>query len=1008
MARLLLITIAAFVAHLGRCYSQCPEPLIFYSQEELDGYFNSHPECTELGTLEIWNNGSIEGQSTITNFDALSNVVSIDSLIVLNYIGSSLDIGGLQNLTQLNSLNTMQLNDFSFCSNIQHMDYIHLEFHDEINFYNLDIDLSGFDNLISATSINLGFSIEEGTFTNIFPNLTALSVLNFEPYWYNLTYTTQFNILDGFHAIDHLDFAYVGSLNIFLCNHLSICNSVITISHLDYIGTIINFDSFQNAVEIDYLQIFLDPEQSIDFPALQHASTLYIHNSSNSTCSCPLLATAGLVEISYTLGYLPNETIIVDLPQLHTVDNFYLQGYLGTIQNAVYDIEISALDSVLQDFGIHYTHLTDLTPFIHLDYIGGDIHIANNFQLSNCSIDAVCENLNVNPDHVIISNNTGNCIDNVTAALACNMPDPYISGLVFMDFNCNAIFDGNDTPFPHPLFLDNSGEVIGMSGTSGIYIIQNFTGGLLDVAPQNAIGFQPVNVFQINTDTLTEALTAIDFALCPDPDYNDVSISLQQWPMRPGFINLTELLVQNNSTNPESVTIYLEHSLFASLSNWSSNNDFTIDGNQIHFAPIDLIPFETRAIVIESQLLASIGIGTEYVIHSSISTTSNDQLPANNNSIFNGTVVGSYDPNDIQVNLPLIDVEQVDPAGDWLTYRIRFQNTGNFPAEFVHVVSVQDELVDMGTIQMIDASHDNSWSFDGREVTWFFDNIQLPDSLSDPEGSQGYIIYKVRTQPSLGVGDVLDVNAAIYFDFNEPVITNTTTTEYYLCPEELTLQTNDATICEYDIAALSASSGYETYTWSFNDQILSTAQSLNYAAIAPGNYTISCLAVATPDVCQSETSINIEVIAEPETPTITQEENTLTASGTGTFVWSLNGEVLNGSTNVLEMTETGTYSVYIDGDCPSGIATGFYTYTGIDEDEMLDVVVYPNPAQQWLRVEAPFIAGLLVIRDMLGRKIYEHPLNTTLSIDLENWPNGAYVVAITTEAGIITRSFVKQ
>ncbi|HRN37842.1 MAG TPA: T9SS type A sorting domain-containing protein, partial [Flavobacteriales bacterium] len=56
-----------------------------------------------------------------------------------------------------------------------------------------------------------------------------------------------------------------------------------------------------------------------------------------------------------------------------------------------------------------------------------------------------------------------------------------------------------------------------------------------------------------------------------------------------------------------------------------------------------------------------------------------------------------------------------------------------------------------------------------------FNDINLPDSTTDLLGSQGYVAFRIKPHASLVPGDELANTAAIYFDFNEPVITNTVT-----------------------------------------------------------------------------------------------------------------------------------------------------------------------------------------------------------------------------------------
>jgi hypothetical protein len=58
-----------------------------------------------------------------------------------------------------------------------------------------------------------------------------------------------------------------------------------------------------------------------------------------------------------------------------------------------------------------------------------------------------------------------------------------------------------------------------------------------------------------------------------------------------------------------------------------------------------------------------------------------------------------------------------------------------------------------------------------------FDNILLPDSNVNEPASHGFVRYRIQPQDTLALGDSIKNFAAIYFDFNDPVITNTAVTE---------------------------------------------------------------------------------------------------------------------------------------------------------------------------------------------------------------------------------------
>jgi hypothetical protein len=60
-----------------------------------------------------------------------------------------------------------------------------------------------------------------------------------------------------------------------------------------------------------------------------------------------------------------------------------------------------------------------------------------------------------------------------------------------------------------------------------------------------------------------------------------------------------------------------------------------------------------------------------------------------------------------------------------------------------------------------------------NKVEFIFENINLP---FDDATNDGYVAFKIKTKPSLVVGDSFSNTASIYFDYNFPIVTNTATT----------------------------------------------------------------------------------------------------------------------------------------------------------------------------------------------------------------------------------------
>lgn len=149
-----------------------------------------------------------------------------------------------------------------------------------------------------------------------------------------------------------------------------------------------------------------------------------------------------------------------------------------------------------------------------------------------------------------------------------------------------------------------------------------------------------------------------------------------------------------------------------------------------------------------------------------------DVYTTNNTARGTVRVLGSFDPNDKQVTPERVTDVQVDTSE--LTYVIRFQNTGNFPADFVVILDTLSKALDLSTFQVLSASQPFTWRLhEGRLLEVRFDNNLLPDSTSNEPGSHGFVAFSVYPEKGLTVGDSIPNRAGIYFDYNPPVITNT-------------------------------------------------------------------------------------------------------------------------------------------------------------------------------------------------------------------------------------------
>jgi uncharacterized repeat protein (TIGR01451 family) len=271
---------------------------------------------------------------------------------------------------------------------------------------------------------------------------------------------------------------------------------------------------------------------------------------------------------------------------------------------------------------------------------------------------------------------------------------------------------------------------------------------------------------------LTQSTSALDFGMYATPNIHDVAVtswsSNLPWPNASVHFYVT---YHNNGTVVESDTLYFNADSLLHFVSASPAPSFT-NGNTFAWVYSNLQLQEYRNIQLHFQ--ADTSITQLDTLHSNIliQPLVGDALQSNNTQQIVQRCLSSFDPND----------KAVAPSGavlntQLLEYTIRFQNTGTAPAANVFVVDDIDPNADLSTFQFLGASHPVTYSISGAgHIVFTFANINLPDSNSNEPLSHGLLRYSIYPRAGLAVGSTILNTAAIRFDFNSPVITNTTTT----------------------------------------------------------------------------------------------------------------------------------------------------------------------------------------------------------------------------------------
>lgn len=174
-----------------------------------------------------------------------------------------------------------------------------------------------------------------------------------------------------------------------------------------------------------------------------------------------------------------------------------------------------------------------------------------------------------------------------------------------------------------------------------------------------------------------------------------------------------------------------------------------------------------------------------------IDTLAKDSNRSNNRIEVKYVIRAPYDPN-----IKITEQDSIFTVDDrYLDYIIYFQNTGDAPAARVVVRDTLPDELDISKIQFLGASHDYYPLMDNRRIWFVFDDIYLPDSTEDSDGSIGYVTFRVPIYDSIYENTYVRNKASIYFDFEDPIVTPTKI-NHFKSPTELT--PSKSVYCPYD------------------------------------------------------------------------------------------------------------------------------------------------------------------------------------------------------------------
>jgi uncharacterized repeat protein (TIGR01451 family) len=371
----------------------------------------------------------------------------------------------------------------------------------------------------------------------------------------------------------------------------------------------------------------------------------------------------------------------------------------------------------------------------------------------------------------------------------------FLTGNVYLDLNSNGVKDAGDvnsvyqriTAAPVGPFYSSN-----LTGDYGFYVPAGSYAVGFDAFPGWAVSEPSGGTYPLAMPGTGTTVGSLHFGLAPLSSFNDAAITTAiTGSMSPGSTKNGFATVTNHGTTMLSGTVdlvldsdvsYVSSSAgaiyYSGGSPVISSGTYSAGTHTVTYTYTDLPPFASFTVGVSCLIPAITPMGTSINFSATVNPIAGDATPADNTDMSPTITVGPYDPNDKQVSPAGIGPEGRVAPDTRLTYRVRFQNTGTWYANNVIVMDTLDADLDPATFEFTGASHPYGYSLSGNVLQVGFYGIMLPDSGMDEPGSHGFFTYSISPKAGLPLGTEATNRASIYFDFNPPIVTNSTITTF--------------------------------------------------------------------------------------------------------------------------------------------------------------------------------------------------------------------------------------
>jgi Secretion system C-terminal sorting domain/SprB repeat len=724
-------------------------------------------------------------------------------------------------------------------------------------------------------------------------------------------------------------------------------------------------------------------------------SAIYDNSPYNGANGFSILPTIGT--ISNGNGYLfnPSSTTIYTVT---ASSNLYGCQSTATVTITVKEI-VNAINSIRTN--PNCTNSSDGNIVVNVSPANNNLLYTYNNVLDG----AIHLNLSPGNYYIVVTDTiTNGCIILRDTLVSQGINCGNIIGKVSLDVNNNCIAESSEPSIANQKIVLNPSGQITYTNSNGAYAFNGVSYGTYSVVnTNNLLGYGiACNTSVSSVINASSPINTVNFL---DTLSGNLDYSIYSWNNCLNFSlsNTSSLIYSGHNANtllPSTV-----FAVFNGINKYASSfpTHSSINGDTV-FWNITSIGF--NSIIVNFNITSTTPVGTLFSMQCGVvNTIGTDPYTTNNFVSTSNFICNSFDPNDKQVSPQGALAQGYIPVADSvLNYNINFQNTGTAPAVNVLIIDTISNAMDLNSLKVITASHNYFVDIVGNVIKFRFPLIMLPDSNANEPASHGNIAYTLKMKPTTSVGSVIKNTANIYFDYNAPIVTNTTTNTIYddLLQNSPTINRNTScnTPCGNGSILLNPVGGVPPFTHVILPNCNATTI-INNAInnLAGGNYSIT-----TTDAIGNVTTLSIPVLNPipiilnlSTVQPVGQLGSASVAPIGGTppydYLW-LPGSFTTATINNLL---AGNYNVSVldANGCSQGSAFVLNYPLAIPDVALGEFVnCYPNPTKNALQIVANFDLQKVIVFNASGQILIQQECSKLqqTSIDLQGLAAGMYYV----------------